>query len=275
MWQNYKADLRQIGKKDLSSELQSEVFGEINELTQGKLLDIKINPKDKTVLIKGKEGDIIKQETWDIKEYLKIARQYVNKTVTINKIRETYGIEDAYQYEELGHLIMKKSKSINRKVVDRGLENRLETLKKVLRKDKDTGEIPLIRAGKNLQEQLEIKYQAYENADDYINAAGEDVSKYKNKKGQFRSQKLRREYLKLFNEATDDQDFSWSEFAEYIFNNYIDQDSGITTRTFWKGLSKDEQVEIMKDYMEEKQQFNEMVDTSEGTIRAFKMKGGK
>lgn len=275
MWQNYKADLRQIGKKELSLDIQKEVLGEVNELTQGKLLGIQINPKDKTILLKGKENGIIKQETWDIKEYLKTARQYVNKTVAINKIKERYGIEDSYQYEELSQLIMKKSKSINRAIIDRGLQNRLETLKKVLRKNKDTGEIPLIRAGKNLQEQLEIKYQAYENADDYVRAAGENVSKYKTENGKFRSQKLRREYLKLFNEATDDQDFSWSEFAEYIFNNYIDQDSGITTRTFWKGLSKDEQVEIMKEYRQEKQEFNEMVDTSEGAIRAFKTKGGK
>jgi len=275
MWQNFKADLRKVGKQPLSKELEKEVWGEINELTKGKLQQIRINPEDKTVIIRGKEDGRSKQEVWDIKEYLKLARKYDKLITRVDTIKQKYGIEKSYEYEDLGSLIMKKSRRRNNEIVDRGLENRIKTISKVLKKDVTTGESQLVTAGKFYQDQLEVKYAAYENQDDYMRAAGIDVSVYKDKKGKFISPSHKREYLKKFNQATDDQDFSWSEFMTFLFNNYVDSTQGQTTRTFWKGLSKEEKIEIVREYREEQGDFDEMVDTSEGTIRAFQERRGK
>jgi hypothetical protein len=235
-----------------------EAFGEINELTEGRLRTIEIDPSTNKVTIAGydREG-ILRSDKWELREYIKTARQYRKVFDRLEREKAKYGVTDSYNYERLDELVMKSSRTVNGRLVARGLTNRIETIKKVLTKDKETGLSKLEQTQRNLMELRKLKYESYDDPDSYMKRAGLDISKFKKKNGEFRSKKAEREYLKLFSQTTVDEDYENSgEFADFfgfVFDNYVDIESKETTKSVWNSKTKDEQREIMREYIRERE----------------------
>lgn len=230
-------------------------------MTNGKLLDIRINPDSKEVYLKGRDMDgIIKSETWDIRDYIKTARKYSKNLERIERQKEKYGIVDNYNYERLDELIMKKSISTRGKISSRGLDNRTDTTTKVLKRDKETGRNKIQAAGMNLEYLRDLKYQALVSPDEIMKAAGYDLRKFMKfsksdtemQFGRFKSMAARREYLKLLSEETKDEDndpsSEFSEFFGFVFDNYVTE-KGMTARGFFAGASEEERVELMREHL--------------------------
>lgn len=279
MWKNYKTDLRKIGKSEMSEELQREVFGEINELTRGKLERISINPVKHTVTIRGLQDNIPSQEEWDIKHYLKTARKYERRMEILDRAKQKYGIQDAYNYPQLGEIIMQKTRTnTRRQIIYKGLENYTKTLEKVTKREIPGIPSKIEWAGLYKRELRTVKFESYTDHDSYIRAAGHNPEKYKyqkgSKKGQFRSYRLYQAYVKLFSEVVIDEDYSDSDFFRFVFNNYVDNEAGETTRTFWEGLSMEEKAQIMKEYRSENKAFEAKVKTDQVSVRKFHKEEG-
>lgn len=258
MWKNYQVDLRKLRGKNLSQELMKEAYGEIYEMNSGRV-ELSVGDDISKVTITGKDSKgRLSSEEWSVREYIKKARQYDKLKTRVDKLRGKNDIE-SYDYEELYELPMKKSKAINKRIVNYGLENRVETLKKVLKRDPTTKRNKLEEATFNRIEAMRTKHESFGNVDEILKQAGIDKKDYMNSKGKFKSKAKEREYLKKFSEAIDDEDYTDSgEFYGWVYENYVANEKGMTTKNFMGALSKDEQHQLYKEFYEE--QFEYRID---------------
>lgn len=245
-------------------------------MTMGRMLDVRINLQDKTVSLKGRdETSIIRQDTWDIADYLKTARSYEKKIERIEREKAKYAIEGSYDYERLDQLIMQTSRTVNNRVVARGLKNRDKTVSKVLTRDKETGMNKIREAAMNLEQLRKLKYESIENPDKWIEAAGYNVSDFKKTVGKgdkqrqvFKSKKLEKEYIRLLSKVVVDEDYTdspgeFSGFFSDVFENFVDETT--TTKKFWGSLNETDRLKLMQEYVTklETKMFNPMVDENE------------
>ena len=240
-------------------------------------MDITIGADDKSVTLKGRDGkQIIREDVWDLREYLKSARKYNKYVERINREKEKHGI-DSYNYERLDELVMQKSVAINGRLLSRGLENRLKTIEKVLAKDPITKKNKIQSAAENMLYLRKLKYEAMDDPHMVMKKAGIDISPYVRKNGNFRSAKAEREYLKLMSEVTSDESHSpsdeFGEFFGFIYDNYVDKDQ--TTKQFWAGTTQDERLELMRDYLTNLAQMDLKVENEEEEARSFEAKFDK
>lgn len=264
----WKVDLRNLRRKEIDDSIIDLTIREIDSLTHGRLREISLTT-DKKLTIRGKDSNgIIREEIWDPYEYVKTARRYNSLTSRVNKQRQKYDVE-AFDYEPLENLIMRDTKTIKGRVITRGLANRMETVRKVLVKDKVTGKNKIQMAGENLEQLRELKYESIDSPDDLLKKAGIDVKQFysyrkdgtvrRDKDGnpKFKNKSSRREYLKLLSENTTDEDYEisagqgeFSPFFGFIYDNYVDKKNS-SVKEFFGGLSQDEKRDLMRDYLED------------------------
>lgn len=234
-------------------------------------MDISIGADNKTLTLKGRDDkQIIREGTWDLRNYIKSARKYNKFIERINKERAKHGI-DSYDYERLDQLIMEKSVSIKGRLLTRGLENRLATVEKVLTKDPITKKNKIQVAAENMLYLRRLKYEAMDQPHLVMKKAGIDISPYVRKNGNFKSAKAEREYLKLLSEVTSDESHSpsdeFGDFFGFIYDNYVDKNQ--TTKQFWEGTSQDERLELMRDYLTNLAQMDLKVEEDEEEASSF------
>ena len=235
-----------------------EAYGEIYEMNSGRVeLSVGDDISKVTITSKDSKGRLSSEE-WSVREYIKKARQYDKLKTRVDKFRGTNDME-SYDYEELYELPMKKSKAINKRIVNYGLDNRIETLKKVLKRDPTTRRNKLEEATFNRIEAMRTKHESFGNVDEILKQAGIDKKDYMNSKGKFKSKAKEREYLKKFSEVIDDEDYTDSgEFYGWVYENYVANEKGMTTKNFLSELSRIDVQKLYNEFYEE--QFEYRID---------------
>lgn len=251
-----KIDLRKIGKKEISPELLTIAEQEIKSLNKDSLLEVSLTSYGELYLLGKDKNGVVRSSEWDLKDYLKHARKYDKLKDRLDKERRKYGLEN-YAYEELYQLSQEESYSVSGKLIFAGLKNRVKTLTKILKRDKETKMNKIETTQANLEQLRKLKFEAFDSGEEYAKLANIDIDKYKitkgKNKGKFRSKKLEKEFYKEFSERTMDEDYDKSgEFGDFfgdVWLNYVDDLSGETTKEYWSKLTQEERIQHFKEYI--------------------------
>lgn len=213
---------------------------------------------ERAVSIKGKSRVKYQEEEWDVGEYLKLARQYARNYERIQRVRERENLT-AYGQEPLAGLIYQRSDA---KQYDKGLRNAVETQKKILSRNKETGLSPLNEAVKNVVELRELKTKAFDNPDEFFTK--EELKYYKKPNGEFKSKKREREYYQEFSskvvenyEEYEGEFFGWAQ-------SIMDTSKEPFKAQFGR-LSKEQKQDLVNEYTRYK--LGNIID-AEGSLEA-------
>lgn len=191
----------------------------------GNKVEFTIDRENKTLrtthYIEG--GQSITSDDIDIKEYIRTTREYEKERTRLEKWTKRLGITaPAYQFSDVGDVVYFTSRGQGH----RGLVNRIETMKKMLQRDPETGLNTIQKKALSLYDLREAKMEAYGDSDRIMKAAGIDLSQYKRPLagggyGGFKSKSKRDAYMIEFSKIVVDEYESASEglFHAWVYEN--------------------------------------------------------
>lgn len=252
-------DLRKIGKGTINYDLMMSIEYEILRRNKSKV-SLVIDPETHTMTLWGEDTKGRKlSEEYNVKEYLKLSRDYEKTYTRVQRDRDKYDIK-THKLPEIHNVIAKKSVAKDIK----GLTNIIASAKKMVRREDNLGgRTRLEETGLNTLRLLKARHDAFDNPLAMIKEAypNFEASKYMTRTGRFRSKKLEREYYKLFARTIQDEDMVGSpppgSEAEIITDIYgIFVPPGQTSKQYLQSLSDIELKNVVKVVQDERLMYN-------------------
>lgn len=257
-----KVDLRRIGKKEIDFDIMVEMLNEVSSYVGS---DVKISDYDlekhtfkmsgsTTIQDRTKMRTAWVSQEWDIKEYLRYARQYEEQFRRLEKSKERLSIT-SHQLQPLSDILLERSDGINK---TKGLKNALATINKILKRDGTTGRNRLEEASYNRMKSLEMRYKAFDNPLAMMKYVDKKFNpgKYMYKNGKFKSKRLEIEFYLKFEGTLQEEDYDGSlppgseaELATRMYEKFVPED--MTRKEWMSTLSEEELVDTIRQIEQE------------------------